>query len=100
MYICIYIFDKKHKRENRLYNQIRESSTEGKKKPSWLAVPLWGLTALKQSSTAAVSKLMPQIQNPRGLVFFPWLKLEKFKPKAQFLEVYGHFLISCYEKRC
>lgn len=42
---------------------------------------------------------MPPFQRLGGL-FFSMVETRKIRPKAQFLKVCGHVLISCYEKRC
>lgn len=35
-----------------------------------------------------------------GRTVFSMVEIRKIRPKAQFLKVCGHFLISCYEKSC
>lgn len=75
----MYIFCKKHKRKSRLCNYIRKSSTEGKK-PSWLALPLWGLTALQTELNSSCEQA-DATDAKTGKTVFATVETREFRPK-------------------
>lgn len=77
MYICIYIFDKKHKRENRLYNQIRESSTEGKKKTLLACSATVGTHSSKTELNSSCEQTDATDSKSKRTVFFSMVEIRK-----------------------
>lgn len=65
-------------------------------------MPLWGLTALQTEPNSSCEQADATESKTEKTVFSTG-EIRKFRPKTQFLKVYGHtycFLTSCYEKRC
>lgn len=71
MFTCTFMI--RNKRENKLYNYIRETSAEQKKKAFWLSVQLWGLTALQTELNGSCEQADAGASKTEKL-FFPWLK--------------------------